>query len=250
MILVCKHEKTITIVADKQTRGSCRFAPVYVTVHLCVCERVCWRSFPSPFVSWNAQKHTRTCFQACAILLEIPEPCSPASLFLLFNQKPIVQAVCARCHRKQSLKHPLVSIGYLRHKCAKQPQLSSNTRIKPKSMKKNTRRLKSIFLLLLQVKSTYQSYCINELLCTEKCDINVCITSDTCHVRSHLAATEDSGQPRASRPPDVPLCWWSNLSSPYEEGHARFQTKIWSLRSEWRRRRRDGQQVHGNWAHR
>lgn len=75
--------------------------------------------------------------------------------------------------------------------------------------------------------------------------------SEACHVRSHLASTADSGQPRASRPPDVPLCRVSHLQSPQQEGRVGLPAKIWSLWPERRRRRRrDGQQIHGYWTYR
>lgn len=74
----------------------------------------------------------------------------------------------------------------------------------------------------------------------------VFLIAESCHVRSHLAAAEDSGQPRAIRPPDVPLC--TDLPNRQQEGRGRLQAKILSLRPE--RRSGDDQQVHGDWTHR
>lgn len=72
MIPVCKHPKTITIVADNH-----RFAPVCVSVY----ESVCRRGFCTR-VGVEVHKHTHT-FQGN--VLEIPEPLRMAALFLLLN---------------------------------------------------------------------------------------------------------------------------------------------------------------------
>lgn len=105
-IPVCKHPKTITIVADNWTAD----LHLFVYLHTSLCGRACRTSF-----YLNVHKCTLT-HVSCVWLLEIPEPYRKAALFLLLNQMPIVQSVCPCCHRRQSMKHPSVSIGYLLHK--------------------------------------------------------------------------------------------------------------------------------------
>lgn len=52
--------------------------------------------------------HTHSCWKS--------QSHRKAALFLLLNEKPIVQSVCPCCHSRPSMKHPSVSIGYLLHK--------------------------------------------------------------------------------------------------------------------------------------
>lgn len=109
-IPVCKHSKTISIVADNKWLQS-------ICTCLCICMQACMRE------CWRACYTVSKCTNTHTQLLEIPESHRKAALFLLLNEKPIVQSVCPRCHSRPSMKHPSVSIGYLLHKIHTQQHL-------------------------------------------------------------------------------------------------------------------------------
>ena len=251
MTPVCKHPKTITIVADNH-----RFAPVCVSV----CESVCRRDFCTS-VGVGVHKHTHTRFRAMCETAGNPRAtqngCSlPAPQLEAYC--PI--CVCPCCHRKQSLKHPLVSIGYPLHKIQTTHTQLCSCKLWLKATFHNA--VIRILTDLISGWSRQSRYCA-ALICIQDAKNKkkhagvmyfpfLFLISEACHVWSHLASTENAGQPRACRPPDVPLCRVSDLPSPKQEGDVRLPAKIWPLWPERRRRRgrRDGQQIHGYWTHR
>ena len=88
------------------------------------------------------KKHTHNFFWgAMSELLEIPMYFRVAALFLRLNYKPIVPCmcvcVCPSCHRKQNLKHPVVTIGYLWHKHTTAPALFMQIMAECKKLKQS-----------------------------------------------------------------------------------------------------------------